>query len=191
MSAIDEFITEETNDLEMNENIIRALVEQAKNEGIVPIQNDHEIETGLLGEVFEEMIKKHFFFFSISESKTGEPEPSFYEQAMLVLKEKPPILKDFNIELDIDYQLVEDDQVETIKLPKIVTLNDESGKSKIRRQTENANILSSRASSAASNIVGGDIDGNNNSSLRESITPSPAPSQSFLPKIDSRYLPNK
>ena len=89
---------------------------------------------------------------------------------MLVLKEKPPILKDFNIELDIDYQLVEDDQVESIKLPKIEKLNDETGKIKIRRQqSENANTLSSRASSAASNIVSsGDIEGINNNTNNSS-----------------------
>ncbi len=47
MSAVDEFISEENDDVEINENIIKALVEQAKNEGIVPaIQNDAVVEEG-------------------------------------------------------------------------------------------------------------------------------------------------
>jgi hypothetical protein len=50
LTAVDEFISEENDDVEIKENIIKALVEQAKNEGIVPaIQNDLEVEAGDLG----------------------------------------------------------------------------------------------------------------------------------------------
>ena len=146
--------------MEINENLIKALVEQAKNEGIVPIENEE------------------------SDEKL-DTEPSFYEQALSVLKEKPPILKDFNIELDIDYQFVEANKNEndSVKLPKLDISQDEpSNKIKIRRQIESANLLNSRASSAAGEIE------TQNTSFRESAAPSP--SQSFLPKIDSRFLPN-
>ena len=48
MTAVDEFISEENDDVEITENIIKALVEQAKNEGIVPAihSNDLEVEAG-------------------------------------------------------------------------------------------------------------------------------------------------
>jgi hypothetical protein len=99
------------------------------------------------------------------------------------LKEKSP----FNIEVDIDYQLVEDneEQNENTVLSKLEG-NDETNKIKLRRQGGNANVLS-RASSAASNI-NVDSESYNNMFLRESAAASP--SQSFLPKIDSRFLPN-
>jgi hypothetical protein len=47
LSTIDE-LNDENNDIEMNENVIKALVEQARNEGIVPFQNEGLVESGLL-----------------------------------------------------------------------------------------------------------------------------------------------
>lgn len=116
------------------------------------------------------------------------------------MREKPPIRDLIAIENDNENHTIEElenggNQSETFKLPKLEaskSLIEENasngGKMKLRRQTENANVLS-RASSAASYIgdsVSTALNDSNETSLRDTII---SPSQSFLPKIDSRFLP--
>ena len=121
---------------------------------------------------------------------SNDKEPSFYEQALLAIREKPSLFKDFNIEFDTDYQLIEDDSSnnETMTFPRIDTVHEDSLKTKLRRQPENANILNKTSSATVVFVKSETV--KDSSILRESSVSSPAPNQLILPKIDNRYLPN-
>ncbi len=188
--ALGEDTYENLNDLEdepetrVNEDVIRNLVEQAKNEGIVP-NDDKKIEEGSTI-IFCNIYTARTLVFNFS-----EPSFSFYEQAMEILRNRPNF-KDSDLD---GGEVVENDP---IKLPKLENLNDDIKRVRmITRQTENSNLIN--RSSASLSKMQGDIEESRDGPspttsadvqpVREFLN-SPSQSASFLPKIDSRFLPS-
>jgi len=147
---------------EINDDVIGRLLLEARNEGIVPVEN------------------------SPLPNQQNEDFHSFYQEALEIIKTN----KLMEVE-KLENENSNDDYA--VKLPKLLELSDEPERIRtgrtLSRQSESMNILNRASPALTSSLSSQQLNSSiANEQLRDGLI---SPNLPFLPKIDTRFLPNK